>query len=77
MIPVGVKDAGKVLQIFEEFLNWYDGNTELRDDPSWFESCFMSMEDVEMAYLCGSKQKLDLWSNLAPAFDMGATVIMP
>jgi len=76
MIPVGVKDAGKVFQIFEEFMNWHKGDTSLRDDPSWFESCFQRLEDVEMAYECGKNLKLDLWMSL-PGFDFGETIWWP
>ncbi|HEY8499854.1 MAG TPA: extracellular solute-binding protein, partial [Clostridia bacterium] len=54
IVPVGVKEPEKVLQIFEEFHNWHGGKTEYRDDPTWFESCFTTMEDVELAYKCGT-----------------------
>lgn len=70
MIPVGVKEPEKVFQIFEEFLNWHQGDTELRDDPTWFESCFLSPEDVEIAYQCGTNLKVDLWTSLS-GFDFG------
>lgn len=76
MIPVGVKEPEKVLQIFEEFLNWHGGDTELRDDSTWFESCFTSMEDVELAYKCGTNLKVDLWAS-TPGFDMGAIYWWP
>jgi multiple sugar transport system substrate-binding protein len=77
MIPVGVKDADKVLQIFEEFLNWHGGDTELRDDPTWFESCFQTLEDVDIAYKTGQNLKLDPWGSLAPGFDFGGTIWWP
>lgn len=77
MIPVGVEEPGKVLQIFEEFLNWHGGDTELRDDPQWFESCFMSEEDVAIALECGNNTKLDPWGSLAPYFDLGSTIFFP
>jgi ABC-type glycerol-3-phosphate transport system substrate-binding protein len=76
MIPVGVKDADKVFQIFEEFMNWHQGDTDLRDDPTWFESCFLDDEDVELAYMCGSNLKVDLWNSLN-GFDFGATIWSP
>lgn len=72
IVPVGVKEPTKVLQIFEEYMNWHNGQTELRDDPSWFESCFLTEADVEMAFKCGQNMKVDLWDSLKPTFDMGS-----
>jgi multiple sugar transport system substrate-binding protein len=77
MIPVGTQEPGKVLQIFEEYLNWYAGDTELRDDPTWFESCFQSDKDVELAFECGRNLKFDMWGSLTPYYDFGATVFFP
>jgi len=76
MIPVGVKEPTKVLQVFEEFMNWHKKDTSLRDDPVWFESCFQRIEDVEMAYECGKNLKLDLWTSL-PGFDFGENIWWP
>ncbi|MEG6614591.1 ABC transporter substrate-binding protein [Pseudoclostridium thermosuccinogenes] len=76
IIPVGVKEPGKVFQVFEEFLNWHKGDTALRDDPTWFESCFQRIEDVEMAYECGKNLKLDIWGSL-PGFDFGENLWWP
>lgn len=77
MVPVGVKEPDKVLQIFEEFMNWFDGDTEYRDDPTWFESCFQSEEDVAIAKKCGSNLKLDPWGCMAPYYDFGSTIFYP
>lgn len=77
IIPVGIKDSGKVLQVMEEFLNWYDGDIEYRDDPTWFESCFQTEEDVQVAYDTFANVRLDPWGSLAPYFDMGQTVFFP
>lgn len=75
MIPVGVKEPEKVFQIFEEFLGWHKGDPELRDDPTWFESCFQRTEDVELAYECAKNTKLDLWQYIG--FDFGGTIWWP
>lgn len=77
MIPVGVQEPTKVLQIFEEFLGWHQGNPEYRDDPTWFESCFLSQEDVDLAYKTGSNLKFDPWGSLAPYFDYGGAIWWP
>lgn len=75
IIPVGVEEPSKVLQVFEEFLNWHKGETEFRDDPEWFESCFTTYEDVELAFECGQNLKLDIWNSVG--FDFGATIWGP
>jgi hypothetical protein len=77
MIPVGVQEPGKVLQIFEEFMGWHGGDAEYRDDPTWFESCFLSQEDVDIALECGKNLKFDPWGSLAPYYDFGGTVWWP
>jgi ABC-type glycerol-3-phosphate transport system substrate-binding protein len=75
-VPVGVKEPEKVLQVFEEYLNWHGGDSEYRDDPSWFESCFQTEEDLEMAYTTGVNLKLDPWNSL-PSFDFGSNIWYP
>jgi multiple sugar transport system substrate-binding protein len=75
IIPVGVQEPTKVLQVFEEFLNWHNGDSELRDDPTWFESCFMDPADVDLAYKTGENLKLDPW--LSIGFDYGGVYWWP
>lgn len=78
MIPVGTKEPEKVLQIFEEFMNWHNFNPEYRDDPTWMESCFTSEKDLEIAYACDEEEVLDLWNGkLAGSFDFGRDVFFP
>lgn len=78
MIPVGTKEPEKVLQIFEEFLNWHNFTPEYRDDPTWIESCFTSEKDLEIAYACDKEEVLDLWNGkLAGSFDFGRDVFFP
>jgi len=77
MIPVGVQEPNKVLQIFEEFLDWHGGDPTYRDDPTWFESCFTSSDDVDIALSCGENLKFDPWFCLAPYYDYGSTIFYP
>ena len=77
IVPVGVGEPEKVFQIFEEFSNWHQGETELRDDPTWFESCFTTYEDVEIAFSTGENLSLDVWDKLSPGFDFGPTLWGP
>ncbi len=77
MIPVGVQEPEKVLQIFEEFMNWHGGDAEYRDDPTWFESCFLTQEDVDIALSTGNNLKFDPWGSLSPYYDFGGTIWWP
>jgi hypothetical protein len=77
MIPVGVQDAGKVLQIFEEYANWHKGDPEYRDDPSFLESEFTSQKDVDIFLQIGQNPKFDPWPCLSPYYDFGGTIWWP
>ncbi|SFS03729.1 ABC transporter substrate-binding protein [Anaeromicropila populeti] len=77
IIPIGVSEPEKVYQVFEEFMNWHQGDTEYRDDPSWFESCFLTDEDIALALKCGETPKLDLWTSLGGSFDLGSDIFNP
>lgn len=70
-IPIGVEDAESVYLVFEEMQNWFDGDTYYRDDPEWFESAFVDLDQVELAYQEGSKTGDDLWNSI-PGLDVGA-----
>lgn len=67
MIPVGVDDATTVYEIFEELMNWYNGDTSYRDDPEWFESAFADEEQVELAMELGKLSNNDLWTSIDSA----------
>ena len=70
-IPIGVEDAESVYLVFEEMQNWFDGDTYYRDDPEWFESAFVDLDQVDLAYQEGSKTGDDLWNSI-PGLDVGA-----
>lgn len=77
IIPVGVEEPDKVFQVFEEFLNWHQGDEEYRDDPTWFESCFMTLDDVELAMDCGRNLKMDIWGSFGDYFRFGDMIWWP
>lgn len=62
MIPVGVKDPENVYKVFEEYSNWYNYDTELRDVWDWFESAFVDEDQVALATDLGKKAAADYWS---------------
>lgn len=71
IIPTGVEEPGKVLQVFEEFLNWHKGDTYYRDDTSFFESSFLTQDDVDIAYATGENLIFDVWFCLGDYFSYG------
>lgn len=77
MIPVGVEEPGKVLQVFEEFLNWHGGDPEYRDDIEWLEGAFQREEDVEIAIYAGQNTKLDIWNMMGDYFNYGNLIWWP
>lgn len=67
MIPVGVEDATSVYEVFEELMNWYNGDTTYRDDPEYFESAFVDSDQVELATKLGNLANNDLWTSIDSA----------
>lgn len=63
-IPKGVEDATSVYEVFEEMNNWFLGDTELRDDPMWFESAFVDEDQVALATEIGLKANNDIWNTV-------------
>lgn len=71
-IPIGVSDPESVYLVFEEMQNWFDSDTYYRDDPEWFESAFVDLDQVELAYQEGRKSNDDMWSNIDKDNAVGA-----
>ena len=62
MIPVGVKDPENVYKVFEEYTNWFNYDTDYRDNWEWFESAFVDENQVELATELGNKATSDFWN---------------
>lgn len=77
IIPVGVEEPGKVMQIFEEYLNWHKGDTYYRDDTTFYESSFLTTDDVEIAYATGENLVFDVWFCLGDYFSYSNTFWWP
>ncbi|MCR5743559.1 MAG: extracellular solute-binding protein [Lachnospiraceae bacterium] len=75
-IPKGISDADFVFEVFSEWANWYDGDTELRDNSEWWESSVYSPKaaDPERNYQylvdMRAKSTLDLWGSLGSDFSL-------
>lgn len=80
MIPNGVEDPVLVYNVFEDITNWYQGDTELRDDPDsmeWWYTCNATDEDLQqenfaVMFDIGSREQFDLWDSCGVEMDMDA-----
>ena len=64
MIANGVEDAALVYQVFEDWINWYQGDTELRDDVEWFENKMVSERNYNYLLEMGEREQFDLWQTI-------------
>lgn len=65
MIPEGVDDPELVYAVFEDWNNWYQGDTELRDgDLTWWEDCAITEENYAVMESVGEKGAFDIWNAL-------------
>ncbi len=59
-----VEDAALVYQVFEDWINWYQGDTELRDDVEWFENKMVSERNYNYLLEMGEREQFDLWQTI-------------
>ncbi|MDE6421630.1 MAG: hypothetical protein K2K87_14070, partial [Lachnospiraceae bacterium] len=70
MIPTGVEDPVFVYHVFEDWANWYHGDTEYRDSNlTWWEDCAMTEENYAVMEYTGSRNQFDLWNNFGLEWD--------
>ena len=64
VIPKGVEEPEKVLQVVEEFFGWHGGDLELRDQDmiELAESCLLEESDVNVVWETSAKGNGDIWS---------------
>lgn len=63
MIPSGVEDPELVYNVFQDWQNWYHGDTEYRDgDLTWWEDCAMTDENYAVMQMMGSRDQFDVWN---------------
>lgn len=67
MIANGVEDADFVYQVFEDWTNWYQGDTELRDqgDREWAENKMVTERNFDYLLEMGQREQLDLWGSIS------------
>lgn len=65
MLPAGVKDPELVFAVFQDWQNWYHGDTELRDgNLTWWEDCAMTEENLEVMGYLGTNDGVELYNAL-------------
>lgn len=74
-IPVGVEDPAFVYQVYEEYRNWYNWDTSIRDaDLTWWEDCAMTEENLEVMAMTGSRDVFDIWNALGVDYQFEALI---
>lgn len=59
MIPKGIENADKIYQVYEEYLNWFNFDTDYIYDTEGYEQYFQSEKDIEIAAKMGEGNVLD------------------
>lgn len=70
IIPVGVEDPEYVYNVFYDWVNWYNYDTELRDDTEWFEDCCYTERNFAYLEEAGKHEAFDLWQNSGVSLDI-------
>lgn len=70
IIPVGVKDPAYVYNVFYDWANWYNFDTELRDDTEWAEDYSYTERNFQYLEQMGKKEQFDLWQSSGVSFDV-------
>lgn len=78
IIPQGVSDPEKVFNVLYDWLNWYDYDLAIRDNPgtyNWWIDVTGRTEEYRQANFkiqqeIYSKQTVDLWNSLGAEFDL-------
>ncbi len=65
MIPAGVDDPEFVYTVFEDWANWYQGDTDLRDgNLTWWEDAAITEENYAVMEYLGTRGGVDVWESL-------------
>ena len=70
LIPVGVEDPELVYNVFYDYMNWYHGDTSLRDsDMTWWEDSALTEDNFHIMEETGARGGFDLWNGLGVAWN--------
>lgn len=78
IIPAGVQEPEKVINVLLDMWNWYDGDASIRDDKrtlNWWYGVTSDKEELQNANYevmadCGSHSTLDIWSSIGVDVDL-------
>ncbi len=78
IVPAGVKDPEKVVNVLYDYWNWYADDTSIRDDKktlNWWYGVTAreaDLQDLNFAVMqdCGKNTTFDLWSSMNVAYDL-------
>ena len=78
IIPAGVEDPETVFNVLYDMWNWYDLDTEVRDDPAtlnWWINATGRTDEYRQANFkvqqeIVSKQTVDIWNSMGVEFDL-------
>lgn len=77
IIPAGVKDPETVYHVLYDMWNWYDGDTEVRDDEEtlfWWYAVTAKDEELQdenfdVMFDVGSRETFELWNSIGISYD--------
>lgn len=70
MIPVGVEDPEYVYNVFYDWCNWYNYDTDLRDDTEWAEDYTYTERNFNYLVDMGKREEFDLWQSSGVNLDI-------
>ncbi|MDR2142755.1 MAG: extracellular solute-binding protein [Treponema sp.] len=68
-IPRGVETPRLVYDIFFDWVNWFDGDTELFEEH-WSRNQYMNDRNYAYAVMMASKPGFDMWDSLGTGFNL-------
>ena len=69
-IPKGIEDPRLVYDVIFDWINWYDGDTELGINQEWSRNLYMNERNFEYARFMDSRPGFDLWEGLDVGFNL-------
>lgn len=70
IIPTGVEDPEFVYKVLFDWCNWFNYDTDLRDDTEWYEDYCYTEENFAYLEEMGRHTQFDLWGNSGVSFDV-------
>jgi len=79
IIPIGVKDPEFVFNFYYDYVNWFKGDVDLRDEGGifdWQADMYLTERNFEMAVENGRINAFDIWSDIGLGDDLSMVPIM-